>query len=160
MALRVLGSGIQYAFEDSTGLLHVVQAGPGGVTDLGVLNGLPAILAAINALASSLGYGVVAKTNGATLALLANNVVGGASAVVNLPVLLAGNVGQRLTVTFGGTVAVTISAGAGVTVSDSSAGGTLADTTVGEAGWANVTLQAVSTTQWVIVGGDGTWTTT
>jgi hypothetical protein len=40
MALRPLGSGVQYAFDDTTGLLHVVLASPGGVSDLGVLNGL------------------------------------------------------------------------------------------------------------------------
>ncbi len=114
----------------------------------------------LHAAAFAVAPNCVAKGNGDTLAFGSNNVVSGASSSVNLPAVAAGDVGKELSVTFDGTVAVTIQAPGGVTVSDSAAGGTLADTTAGNAGWATVQLQAISTTAWVIVGFDGTWATT
>ena len=37
MTLRALGNGVQYGYDDTTGAMHIVQTGPGGVTDLGAI---------------------------------------------------------------------------------------------------------------------------
>jgi len=54
---------------------------------------------------------------------------------------------------------VVIDAAAGEYIADSSAGGQIQNTTAGET-YATITLVSVSTSQWMVKGAHGTWTTT
>ena len=44
MTLRALGNGVQYGYDDATGVMHIVQTGAGGVVDIGVIVAPPASL--------------------------------------------------------------------------------------------------------------------
>jgi len=76
-----------------------------------------------------------------------------------LPTLSAGDLGKQITFVKKGAGKLTIQAGTGQKIADSGAAGTIYDTEAGET-YASITLVATTTTQWNIVGFDGTWTTT
>ena len=105
---------------------------------------------------------VQVTTNDATLAANTCSVVAAANAL--LPGVGSGSgqvpVGTVIQVVHNnGNAGVYVVAPSGVKIADSSVAGDVHDTTPAESGWANITLQAVSATQWIIMGGDGTWTT-
>lgn len=76
-----------------------------------------------------------------------------------LPVLSAADLGKPITFVKKGAGKTTIQAGASQKVGDSSADGTLYDDIAAEI-YASVTLMPVTTTQWDILGFDGTWSVT
>lgn len=76
-----------------------------------------------------------------------------------LPALVVGDLGKQITFVKKGTGKVIIQAGTGQTISDGSSGGTIYDNQTTET-YASITLVAITTTQWVILAFDGTWTTT
>ena len=76
-----------------------------------------------------------------------------------LPTLSAGDLGKQITLVKKGAGQLTIQAGASQKIADSGATGTIYDAEAGET-YATITLIATTTTQWNIVGINGTWTTT
>lgn len=76
-----------------------------------------------------------------------------------LPSGVVGNVGLRFTFVKLGAGQVTIQAQAGDTIADSSSGGSIYGNRAAET-YATITLQLVAANKWVILGFDGTWTTT
>ncbi len=127
---------------------------------------IAALETAIDALETAINGTVTAKTDGDTLAYGTNNLVTHIGATtVKLPTAAVTDIGKKLTVTWGtgSTVSLTISAQGTAKIADSIAGGVIANTTIAEIGWANITLQVITAdpgAQWILLGGDGTWTTT
>ena len=76
-----------------------------------------------------------------------------------LPALSSGDLGKPIAFVKVGSGTVTVQAGSGQKISDSSTTGTIYDDQSNET-YASLTLVAVTTTQWIITGFDGTWTTT
>lgn len=83
----------------------------------------------------------------------------GATKVFNLPVIVSGNIGTQITFIKKGAGQVTIQANTGQTIDDGASDGTVYNNVASEL-TATITLLAISTTQWVIVGFNGTWTIT
>ena len=82
-----------------------------------------------------------------------------ASKTFTLPTLSGSDLGKQVIFVKLGAGQVTIHAGAGQKIGDGSLAGTIYNSQANEL-WATVTLLAVSTSQWVIVSLDGTWSTT
>jgi hypothetical protein len=99
-------------------------------------------------------YNVTTTDTGKTLVMNSAN-----DKIFNLPSVDATNVGTFYTFVKIGAGKVTIDATDSDLIADSSAGGTIYDSQAAET-YANITLQLVSATQWVITGFNGTWTTT
>lgn len=76
-----------------------------------------------------------------------------------LPTTVAGNVGAKITFVKTNTGKVTLQMPASTTIADSNAAGTMFNDLTNET-WASVTIQLVTATKWVVVGGFGTWITT
>ncbi|MDO8970731.1 MAG: hypothetical protein Q7U74_08590 [Saprospiraceae bacterium] len=74
-----------------------------------------------------------------------------------LPVVGSEDIGAEVTVVKLGTGQVTIQSGTGNYIADSTLNGTLYNDTVDT--YATTTIRLISATKWVIVGGDGVWTT-
>jgi hypothetical protein len=83
----------------------------------------------------------------------------GSTQVFTLPVLSSTDIGKQVMFIKLGAGQLTIQAGTGQTIADSSSAGTAYDDQAGET-YASLTLVAITTTQWIILGFDGTWTTT
>ena len=82
----------------------------------------------------------------------------GGAQTVNLPSVTAANIGGRLAVVKLGAGNVTIQAADADTIADGAGGGTLINSTASE-DYAVIILELASATEWVIVGGMGTWAT-
>jgi hypothetical protein len=140
--------------------IQVNNVGELRVSDDDAKTTLAAILAAINGMTVAGNLPIVPVNSGQVLSPSSNNMVSGAGASVTLPAAIAG---QVLRVTFGGTGSLTIHAPAGVTIhapgGNSSVAGTITDNILTDAGAANLTLQATSATDWIVVGAVGTWAT-
>jgi hypothetical protein len=78
------------------------------------------------------------------------------SKTFNLPAVTSPNIGIKYTFVKLGAGAVVIQANTGQYISDSSPAGTLTDSVAAET-YATLSLVLVSTTQWVITAGTGTW---
>jgi hypothetical protein len=78
---------------------------------------------------------------------------------VYLPSVTAADIGATVTVVKLNAGIVTIQAPSGVYISDSGSAGTIYNNTSGES-YATITLRLVNDTKWIIIGGDGSWTTT
>ncbi len=76
-----------------------------------------------------------------------------------LPVIGAENVGAWFTFVKKGAGKVNLQANTGQTVGSSSTAGTMYNSTAGET-YATITIEAISTTQWVVRGYHGTWAAT
>lgn len=74
-----------------------------------------------------------------------------------LPVITSGDIGTKVTIVKNNTGTTTITANTGQYIADSTSAGSIYNDVAGET-WATITLVAISTTQWVILGQDGTWT--
>ncbi|MBP7796784.1 MAG: hypothetical protein KA059_08435 [Elusimicrobiales bacterium] len=77
---------------------------------------------------------------------------------VTLPSVSASDVGATITVVKLGSGKVTIDAPSGVYIADSSAGGTIYNNTASQT-YATISLRLVTADKWVIMWGDGCWTT-
>ena len=96
--------------------------------------------------ATDLGYGKVFTMSSAN------------AKTFTLPALAAGDLGKPIVLVKKGAGKVTVQAGTGQVIADSPTGGYIYDDQAGET-YATLTLVAVTTTLWVIVDFDGTWTT-
>jgi hypothetical protein len=76
-----------------------------------------------------------------------------------LPVLASTDIGKTVVLIKLGSGVLTIQANTGQTIADSSVAGSIYADQPTET-YASIVLVAISTTQWIIVGMDGTWTTT
>lgn len=76
-----------------------------------------------------------------------------------IPTATATEIGSRITFVKTNTGKVTLQLPASTTLVDSSAAGTMYNDLTNET-WATVTIQLVTATKWVVVGGFGTWITT
>jgi hypothetical protein len=81
-----------------------------------------------------------------------------ATKTFNLPVIAAGDVGTQITFVKKGAGKVVIQANTGQYIDDSTSAGTIYDDQADEL-TSTITLLAISTTQWVIVGAMGIWIT-
>ena len=81
-----------------------------------------------------------------------------AAQTVTLPLVGAGDIGAQFTVVKLGAGQVTIDAPAGAFIADSTDGGTIYNNAVSPA-YATITLRLVTSTQWMLVGGEGSWIT-
>ena len=82
----------------------------------------------------------------------------GSSYIFYLPTLSSSEVGKPIMFVKKGSGQLTIYASGSQIISDSSAGGTIYDDQVNET-YATITLTPISTTQWVVSSGEGTWIT-
>lgn len=73
-----------------------------------------------------------------------------------LPTIASGDIGTQITFVKKGAGQVTIQANTGQKIADSSVAGTIYNSLASET-YATITLVAISTTQWVIKGFDGSW---
>jgi len=78
---------------------------------------------------------------------------------VTLPSVSAVDIGATITVVKFGAGGVTIQAAASTYIADSTSGGTIYDNESTET-YSTITLRLVSPAKWMIIGGDGSWTTT
>jgi hypothetical protein len=78
---------------------------------------------------------------------------------VALPAVTAADIGATITVVKLGAGNVIVDAPAGVYIADSSSGGTIINNLASQT-YATITLRLVTSTRWVILWGDGCWTTT
>ena len=76
-----------------------------------------------------------------------------------MPVIAAGDVGTEVILVKNNAGTTTVQANTGQHIADSNSAGTIYDSQASET-YAALVLVAISTTQWIIVGMDGTWTTT
>jgi hypothetical protein len=76
-----------------------------------------------------------------------------------LPVIAAGDVGTEVILVKNNAGTTMVQANTGQHIADSNSAGTIYDSQASET-YAALVLVAISTTQWIIVGMDGTWTTT
>jgi len=76
-----------------------------------------------------------------------------------LPVITSNDIGTHFTFVKKGAGKVTIQANTGQTIDGSGIAGTIYNDQAGET-YATISMVAISTTQWVITGYYGTWTTT
>ncbi|KKW19691.1 MAG: hypothetical protein UY62_C0070G0005 [Parcubacteria group bacterium GW2011_GWF2_50_9] len=79
--------------------------------------------------------------------------------IVYLPSVTAADIGATITVVKLGAGKVTIDAAASTYISDSTSGGTIYNNAVSPA-YATITLRLVTATQWMIIGGEGSWIAT
>ena len=98
-------------------------------------------------------YNVVVADTGKVLTMAYSTVK-----TFNLPVIASGDVGTQITFVKKGAGKVVIQANTGQFIDDSSSAGTIYDDQVAEL-TSTITLLAISTTQWVIVGANGIWIT-
>jgi len=82
----------------------------------------------------------------------------GSAQTVFLPSVDAGNIGAQFVIVKLGAGRVTIQAAAGTYISDSSYGGTIYNNAVVPP-YASITLRLATATQWVLIGGEGSWIT-
>lgn len=82
----------------------------------------------------------------------------GTTQTLNLPTIAAGNIGTTFTIVKLGAGQVTIQANTGQYIADSSAAGTIYNNQSLQT-YATITIMAVTTTKWIIIGYSGTWTT-
>ena len=78
---------------------------------------------------------------------------------VTLPSVTAADIGATITVVKLGAGNVTIQAAASTYIADSASGGTIYNNTASQT-FATITLRLVTSNKWVVIGGDGLWTTT
>lgn len=76
-----------------------------------------------------------------------------------LPTTIAGDVGAKITFIKANTGKVTLQMPAGTKVADSANAGTMYNDLINE-DYATITLQLITATKWVVLGGMGTWITT
>jgi hypothetical protein len=78
---------------------------------------------------------------------------------VTLPSVTSADIGATITVVKLGAGKVTIQAASSTFIADSTSGGTIYSNTASPV-YATITLRLATSTQWMIVGGDGAWLTT
>jgi hypothetical protein len=78
---------------------------------------------------------------------------------VTLPSVTSADIGATLTVVKLGAGKVIIQAASSTFIADSNSGGTIFNNAVSPA-YATITLRLVTSTQWMIIHGDGAWVTT
>jgi hypothetical protein len=79
--------------------------------------------------------------------------------IVYLPTVTAADIGATVTIVKLGAGNVTIQAAASNYISDSTSGGTIYNNNSSET-YATITLRLVTATKWILIGGEGIWTTT
>ncbi len=82
----------------------------------------------------------------------------GTTQTVALPAVTASDLGAQFTIVKQGAGTVTVQAAGGTSIADSTSGGTIYNNSATET-YATITLRLTSSTNWSILGGNGSWTT-